>query len=91
MPKAILGAGFAGTVISDFYSAYSPLAVTKAKCWAHLLRDSHDLAKDRPAASEPGQFHARLHQLFLAMGLALEEVAAVLVEDGDDVGAVVHR
>jgi hypothetical protein len=32
VPKAVLGNGFAGTIISDFFSAYSPLPVTKAKC-----------------------------------------------------------
>jgi hypothetical protein len=77
VPKALLGQDFQGVVISDFYSAYSPLDVDKAKCWAHLLRDSHDLTKGKPPPdSERVRFHEQLHQLFLEMGLALEEVAA---------------
>ena len=76
VPQALLGADFDGVAISDFFSAYSPLDVEKAKCWAHLLRDSHDLAKGKPPDSVRGQFHQRLHGLFLEMGLALEEVAA---------------
>ncbi|MEM1010028.1 MAG: IS66 family transposase, partial [Myxococcota bacterium] len=48
VPKALLGSEFDGTVISDFYSAYSPLQVEKAKCWAHLLRDSRELANGKP-------------------------------------------
>jgi hypothetical protein len=76
VPKAILGADFGGTVISDFFSAYSPLPVTKATCWAHLLRDSHDLPQWAPAGDERHRFHERLHGLFLAMGLAVAEVAA---------------
>lgn len=77
VPKALLGQDFEGTVISDFFSAYSPLEVEKAKCWAHLLGDSHDLAKGKPPPdSERVHFHEQLHQLFLEMGLALEEVAA---------------
>lgn len=77
VPKALLGQDFQGVVISDFFSAYSPLEVEKAKCWAHLLRDSHDLTKGKPPPdSEPVRFHEQLHQLFLEMGLALEEVAA---------------
>jgi transposase len=77
VPKALLGQDFEGTVISDFFSAYSPLEVEKAKCWAHLLRDSHDLTKGKPPPdSERVHFHEQLHQLFLEMGLALEEVAA---------------
>jgi transposase len=77
VPKALLGQDFQGVVISDFFSAYSPLEVEKAKCWAHLLRDSHDLTTGKPPPdSERVRFHQQLHQLFLEMGLALEEVAA---------------
>jgi hypothetical protein len=76
VPQALLGADFDGVAISDFFSAYSPLSVEKAKCWSHLLRDTHELAKGKPPDSERGQFHRRLHSLFVEMGLALEQVAA---------------
>jgi transposase len=75
VPKALLGDDFEGVVISDFFSAYSPLDAEKAKCWTHLLRDSHALTKGDPA-EERLQFHHQLHTLFLEMGLALEEAAA---------------
>jgi transposase len=76
VPQALLGADFDGVVISDFFSAYSPLEVEKAKCWAHLLRDSHDYAKGQDADSERTRFHRTLHALFVEMGLALEQVQA---------------
>jgi transposase len=76
VPQALLGPDFDGVVISDFFSAYSPLSVEKAKCWAHLLRDSHDYAKGQDADSERTRFHRTLHALFLEMGLALEQVQA---------------
>src|SRR5215468_6469695 len=76
VPQALLGPDFDGVVISDFFSAYSPLEVEKAKCWAHLLRDSHDAAKGQDAQSERTHFHHTLHALFLEMGLALEQVQA---------------
>lgn len=76
VPRALLGPDFAGVVISDFFSAYSPLDYEKAKCWSHLLRDSHDLTKGPAPPAEGVQFHTELHQLFLEMGLALQEVAA---------------
>jgi transposase len=76
VPQVLLGADFDGVVISDFFSAYSPLDVEKAKCWAHLLRDSHDYAKGQDADSERTRFHRTLHALFLEMGLALEQVQA---------------
>lgn len=75
VPKALLGDDFAGVVISDFFSAYSPLDAEKAKCWAHLLRDSHALTTGHPD-QERLQFHQQLHTLFLDMGLALEQAAA---------------
>jgi hypothetical protein len=77
VPCALLGQDFQGVVVTDFFSAYSPLELEKAKCWVHLLRDSHDLTKGQPPPdSERIQFHTPLHQLYLEMGLALEEVAA---------------
>jgi transposase len=76
VPQALLGSDFDGVVISDFFSAYSPLSVEKAKCWAHLLRDSSDYAKGQDAESERTRFHRTLHALFVEMGLALEQVQA---------------
>jgi hypothetical protein len=76
VPQALLGPDFDGVVISDFFSAYSPLDVEKAKCWAHLLRNSSDYAKGQDVESERTQFHRTLHALFLEMGLALEQVQA---------------
>ena len=43
MVEAMLGEGFAGVLVSDFYSGYHPYVGVKQKCWAHLLRDVHDL------------------------------------------------
>lgn len=76
VPKALLGSDFDGVAVSDFFSAYSPLEVEKAKCWAHLLRASHELAAGKPPDSEYAHFHQELHSLFLEMGLALEAVSA---------------
>lgn len=50
----VLGEEFAGVLVSDFYAAYHHYAGPKQRCWAHLLRDIHDLRvlypKDRPLA-----------------------------------------
>lgn len=77
VPRALLGPAFEGVIISDFFSAYSPLDYQKAKCWAHLLRDTQALTKGRPPPdSERPRFHHHLHQLFLEMGLSLQKIAA---------------
>lgn len=76
VPQALLGPAFEGVIISDFFSAYGPLTYHKAKCWAHLLRDSHALTKGQPPPEgERLRFHHQLHALFLEMGLALEQAA----------------
>lgn len=76
VPRALVGPDVDGVAISDFFSAYSPLDVDKATCWAHLLRDSHDMAAGKPPDSEYVEFHRELHSLFLEVGLALEAVSA---------------
>ena len=79
VPRAVLGNDFSGHIVTDFYSAYSPLDVAKAKCWAHLLRESHSLVLGKPppaSNSDRVQFHQQLHQLYLDMGLALLEAEA---------------
>ncbi|MFB6291629.1 MAG: IS66 family transposase [Candidatus Bipolaricaulia bacterium] len=51
----LLGEDYKGTMVSDFYSAYSPPDLEKQKCWTHLLRDSRELE------SEDGKkLHAKL-------------------------------
>jgi len=39
----VLGPTFAGVLLSDFYAAYHHYDGVKQRCWAHLLRDIHDL------------------------------------------------
>ena len=49
-----LGEAFSGVLVSDFYAAYHHYDGPKQRCWAHLLRDIHDLRarylKDAPLA-----------------------------------------
>jgi len=39
VPLKLLGKAFGGTVIADFYSAYSGLACPKQRCLTHLMRE----------------------------------------------------
>jgi hypothetical protein len=47
----VLGASFAGTLVSDFYAAYNGLDCPKQRCLVHLLRELAKLREDLPAAS----------------------------------------
>lgn len=39
------GRKFQGVIVSDFYSGYDGLSEEQQKCWVHLLRDTHLLAR----------------------------------------------
>ena len=39
----VLGESFSGVLVSDFYAAYNHYPGLKQRCWAHLLRDIHEL------------------------------------------------
>lgn len=49
------GAGFDGIIVSDFYTAYNEHAGFHQRCWAHLLRDIHELKEKATEDSSPYQ------------------------------------
>lgn len=44
----VLGASFAGTLVSDFYAAYNGLDCAKQRCLVHLLRELARLREELP-------------------------------------------
>ena len=46
--QSLLGKAFGGTLVSDFYSAYSKMDCKKQKCLAHLLRELNESAEKSP-------------------------------------------
>ena len=48
MVDTVLGPGFQGVLVSDFYAAYDHYDGLQQKCWVHLLRDVHDLLRQHP-------------------------------------------
>ena len=61
----VLGAGFAGTLVSDFYAGYNAYIGPHQRCWAHLLRDAHDLRAAHPGDANVAAWADGLHALFL--------------------------
>lgn len=45
----VLGDGFAGVLVSDFYAGYNRLEGLHQRCWAHLVRDVRKLQEEYPA------------------------------------------
>jgi transposase len=61
---ALLGEDFAGVLVSDFYAAYHHYPGLKQKCWAHVLREGHDLTSAYPNDRALRRWLERLKRLF---------------------------
>lgn len=64
VPAEMLGAGFAGVLVSDFYAAYTHYDGRHQYCWAHLLRDVHELVTAHPRDAGARGWAAVAHALF---------------------------
>jgi transposase len=62
----LLGKAFGGTLVSDFYSAYSKIDCKKQKCLCHLLRELVESAQ-RSQAFKTGPFFQRAKRLVKQM------------------------
>jgi hypothetical protein len=65
MIDRVLGAAFAGVLVSDFYKAYDHVRCPKQRCWAHLLRDAHTLRQQHPTDASVQAWADDLHRLYL--------------------------
>ena len=53
-----------GVLVSDFYAAYDHYPGLKQRCWAHLLRDIHDLKRIYPEDARLARWAAAVHELY---------------------------
>ena len=60
----VLYESFSGVLLSDFYAAYSHYPGLKQRCWAHLLRDIHELRVVYPEDAELAQWAEAVHKLY---------------------------
>src|SRR5215210_2063081 len=64
--REVLGEGYEGTLVSDFYSAYHVHDGPHQRCWVHLLRDIHDLRVAHPGDAGVQAWADAVHDLSLA-------------------------
>jgi transposase len=75
--REVLGEDFGGVLVSDFYAAYTHYEGRHQYCWAHLLRDVHDLVTAHPRDGGVRGWAEAVHALFTrARGLADPDPAA---------------
>jgi transposase len=60
----VLDESFGGVLVSDFYAAYNHYPGLKQRCWAHLLRDIHDLKVLYPEDPGLAQWSQTVYQLY---------------------------
>lgn len=60
----VLGDRFDGVIVSDFYGAYDHYPGVQQRCWAHLLRDVHEVCLRHPTDAPLGAWATSLHDLF---------------------------
>ena len=65
MVDRALGDAFAGVLVTDFYAAYDHVRCSHQRCWAHLLREAHDLRKQHPHDPAVQAWADDLHRLYL--------------------------
>ena len=59
-----LSDAFSGVLVSDFYAAYHHYDGPKQRCWAHLLRDIHDLRTLYPDATPLARWADAVHGIY---------------------------
>ena len=64
MEDEALGDQFAGVLVSEFYAAYHHYDGSKQRCWAHLLRDIHDLRALYPGEASLARWAAAVHHVY---------------------------
>jgi hypothetical protein len=62
--KRILGSNFKGTLVTDFYAAYNDFAGEHQRCWAHLLRDLHELKEKHKDNQQVLEWAGQLRKLY---------------------------
>ena len=60
----VLDESFGGVLVSDFYAAYNHYPGLKQRCWAHLLRDIHDLKVLYPDDAKLARWAAAIRKLY---------------------------
>ncbi|MCC7105493.1 MAG: IS66 family transposase [Chloroflexi bacterium] len=78
-PGMAAAEAFSGVLVSDFYAAYHHYPGRKQRCWAHLLRETHELRQQHPGDEQLATWAVAVHQLYLE---AIQQVRAWEAEAG---------
>ena len=60
----VLGPEFSGVLVSDFYVGYNVYLGEHQRCWAHLLRDIHELGEKHPADEGMAEWAGKVRRVY---------------------------
>jgi len=60
----VLGDEFSGVLVSDFYASYNHYEGLHQRCWAHLLRDIHELKQQHPEDEQLWTWAKAVHGIY---------------------------
>jgi uncharacterized coiled-coil protein SlyX len=64
MVDQVLDDTFGGVLVSDFYAAYHHYPGLHQRCWAHLLREIHELRTEHPQDQALGTWAAAVQEVY---------------------------
>ena len=64
VPEGMLGEDYGGVVVSDDYTAYSPLKCRKQACWVHLIRKARELTEKKNPHPEHERLYRSLQRIY---------------------------
>lgn len=85
--EEVLGDSFAGVLVSDFSAAYTTYPGVHQYCWAHLLRDIHDLKTRWPDDATLQTWADSVHRLVVAARDWSERATAESVPEAERLAA----
>jgi hypothetical protein len=62
--RRLVGTEYEGVAVSDFCTAYDQLDGRHQRCWAHFLREIHDLKESAPDHADLHAWAAAVHALY---------------------------
>ena len=81
MVDEVLDESFSGVLVSDFYAAYNHHPGLKQRCWAHLLRDIHELRVLYPDDAKLAQCAAAIRNLSLILDICSSQLIVKILRE----------
>jgi hypothetical protein len=73
IPDLMLGKSPTGVLVRDDYASYAHLPMEQQSCWAHLLRNSRDAARQEEVSAEMKKLNKELLKMYQKLSRVIEQ------------------